>query len=124
MLPWSQELERSAYALAGQRLAQLRAQRVACVDSTNSALLRSAQAGDTTPQVLWAAVQTAGRGRMGRQWQSHNPSDSQSASLDKQPRLHHVEHQRAAAQFDFFYRLGTGAARLVWPVAGGGFGCG
>ena len=82
MLPWSQELERSAYALAGQRLAQLRAQRVACVDSSNSALLRSAQAGDTTPQVLWAAVQTAGRGRMGRQWQSHNPSDSQSASPD------------------------------------------
>ena len=68
MLSWSQELERSAYAMDGQRWAGLRAQRVASVDSTNSALLRSAQAGDTAPQVLWAQAQTAGRGRMGRLW--------------------------------------------------------
>ena len=79
MLSWSQELERSAYAMDGQRWAGLRAQRVASVDSTNSALLRSAQAGDTAPQVLWADVQTAGRGRMGRQWasQSQQPQQDQ-----------------------------------------------
>ncbi len=69
MLPWSQALERDAYALGGQRFAQLRAERVASIDSTNSALLRQAQAGDTAPQILWADSQTAGRGRMGRVWQ-------------------------------------------------------
>ena len=73
MLPWSQELERSAYALAGGRLQQLRAVHVASIDSTNSALLQAAQQGDIAPQVLWADVQTAGRGRMGRQWHSAQP---------------------------------------------------
>lgn len=70
MLSWSQELERSAFALAAGRLGQLRAQRVARVDSTNTALLQAAQRGDICPQVLWADVQTAGRGRLGRQWHS------------------------------------------------------
>lgn len=79
MLPWSQELERKAYALAPRRLAQLRAQRVASVDSTNSALLRAAQQGDIAPQVLWADAQSAGRGRMGRQW--HSTQESQQRSL-------------------------------------------
>jgi BirA family biotin operon repressor/biotin-[acetyl-CoA-carboxylase] ligase len=60
-------------------LAQLRAERVASVDSTNSALLRAAQQGDTAPQVLWAGVQSAGRGRMGRVWQSASaPTSAQN----------------------------------------------
>ena len=68
MLTWNQTLERAAHALDGQRFAQLRAERVPSIDSTNSALLRRAQAGDCQPQVLWADSQSAGRGRMGRQW--------------------------------------------------------
>lgn len=75
MPSWSSALERSASALAAQRLGQLRALRVASIDSSNSALLQAAQQGNTYPQVLWADVQTAGRGRMGRVWHSApNPS--------------------------------------------------
>jgi BirA family biotin operon repressor/biotin-[acetyl-CoA-carboxylase] ligase len=40
------------------------------VDSTNSRLLERARAGDTTPCLLLAHRQTAGRGRMGRSWWS------------------------------------------------------
>lgn len=86
MLPWPQALERSAYALDAQRFAQLRAERVASIDSTNSALLRLAQqAGQmqpgqpVPPQVLWAEQQSAGRGRMGRQWQSVDPNANANA---------------------------------------------
>jgi BirA family biotin operon repressor/biotin-[acetyl-CoA-carboxylase] ligase len=38
------------------------------VDSTNSELMRRAQAGNTDPVLLIAENQTAGRGRLGRQW--------------------------------------------------------
>jgi BirA family biotin operon repressor/biotin-[acetyl-CoA-carboxylase] ligase len=37
-------------------------------DSTNTRLLERARAGDTAPALLVAETQTAGRGRMGRQW--------------------------------------------------------
>ncbi|MDO5625418.1 MAG: biotin--[acetyl-CoA-carboxylase] ligase [Pseudomonadota bacterium] len=40
------------------------------VDSTNSELMRRARAGDTQPTLLVAEAQTAGRGRLGRAWQS------------------------------------------------------
>jgi BirA family transcriptional regulator, biotin operon repressor / biotin---[acetyl-CoA-carboxylase] ligase len=40
------------------------------VDSTNSELLRRARAGRTEPLLLLAERQSAGRGRLGRQWQS------------------------------------------------------
>lgn len=40
------------------------------VDSTNSELMRRARAGDTRPTLLSAQRQTAGRGRLGRQWHS------------------------------------------------------
>ncbi|MEO8545236.1 MAG: biotin--[acetyl-CoA-carboxylase] ligase [Burkholderiaceae bacterium] len=40
------------------------------VDSTNSELMRRARAGHTAPCLLVAEHQTAGRGRMGRSWQS------------------------------------------------------
>lgn len=40
------------------------------VDSTNSELLRRARQGHTEPTLLVAEAQTAGRGRMGRTWQS------------------------------------------------------
>ena len=38
------------------------------VDSTNSELMRRARAGQTDPVLLVAESQTAGRGRLGRQW--------------------------------------------------------
>ncbi|MDP3192181.1 biotin--[acetyl-CoA-carboxylase] ligase [Rhodoferax sp.] len=40
------------------------------VDSTNSELMRRARAGRLEPVLLVAEQQTAGRGRMGRQWHS------------------------------------------------------
>ena len=43
---------------------------LACVDSTSSELMRRARAGRTEPTLLIAETQTAGRGRLGRQWHS------------------------------------------------------
>ena len=40
------------------------------VDSTNTRLLEAARSGDTTPRLLAAERQTAGRGRLGRTWWS------------------------------------------------------
>lgn len=40
------------------------------VDSTNSELMRRFKNGDTSPTLLVAEQQTAGRGRLGRQWHS------------------------------------------------------
>ena len=40
------------------------------VDSTNSELMRRARLGQTRPTLLSAGLQTAGRGRLGRQWHS------------------------------------------------------
>ena len=42
------------------------------VDSTNSELMRRARRGQTEPVLLVAQQQTAGRGRLGRQWQSQD----------------------------------------------------
>lgn len=50
------------------------------VDSTNSELMRRARAGQLDPVVLVAEQQTAGRGRLGRSWQS-NPGASLTVSL-------------------------------------------
>ena len=40
------------------------------IDSTNTELMRRARAGRLEPVLLVAEHQTAGRGRMGRQWTS------------------------------------------------------
>ena len=40
------------------------------IDSTNTELMRRARAGQTEPTLLVAERQTAGRGRLGRPWQS------------------------------------------------------
>lgn len=40
------------------------------IDSTNSELMRRARAGQATPTLLVAEQQSAGRGRLGRGWQS------------------------------------------------------
>ena len=56
------------------------------LDSTNSELMRRARAGQVQPTLLVARQQTAGRGRLGRQWLSgtgHTDSDvyGEGASL-------------------------------------------
>jgi BirA family biotin operon repressor/biotin-[acetyl-CoA-carboxylase] ligase len=50
------------------------------VDSTNTELMRRARAGQLDPVLLVAEAQTAGRGRLGREWQSA-PGDSLTFSL-------------------------------------------
>jgi BirA family transcriptional regulator, biotin operon repressor / biotin---[acetyl-CoA-carboxylase] ligase len=50
------------------------------VDSTNTELMRRARAGQIEPILLVAEQQTAGRGRLGRQWASA-PGDSLTFSL-------------------------------------------
>ena len=50
------------------------------VDSTNSELMRRARAGRAEPVLLVAERQTAGRGRLGRSWDSA-PGDSLTFSL-------------------------------------------
>ncbi|HVE54410.1 MAG TPA: biotin--[acetyl-CoA-carboxylase] ligase, partial [Ramlibacter sp.] len=50
------------------------------VDSTNSELMRRGRAGRGEPVLLVAERQTAGRGRLGRAWQSA-PGDSLTFSL-------------------------------------------
>lgn len=50
------------------------------IDSTNTELMRRARAGRTEPTLLVAEQQTAGRGRMGRAWQS-SPGDSLTFSF-------------------------------------------
>jgi BirA family biotin operon repressor/biotin-[acetyl-CoA-carboxylase] ligase len=51
-------------------LPQLRIEIVAEIDSTNTELMRRARAGDTAPVLLVAERQSAGRGRLGRPWES------------------------------------------------------
>lgn len=50
------------------------------IDSTNTELMRRARAGQTDPVLLVAERQSAGRGRLGRQWASA-PGDSLTFSL-------------------------------------------
>lgn len=50
------------------------------IDSSNSELMRRARQGQTEPTLLVAESQSAGRGRMGRIWQSQ-PGDSLTFSL-------------------------------------------
>ena len=51
------------------------------VDSTNMELMRRARAGDAAPLLLAAQRQTAGRGRLGRAWQSAQEAGDPGASL-------------------------------------------
>ena len=53
---------------------------VSDTDSTNTELMRRARAGDTRTCLLWADTQSAGRGRLGRQWHSR-PGDALTFSL-------------------------------------------
>jgi BirA family biotin operon repressor/biotin-[acetyl-CoA-carboxylase] ligase len=50
------------------------------IDSSNSELMRRARAGRTEPVLLVAETQTAGRGRLGRDWHSGTPADVMSSA--------------------------------------------
>jgi BirA family biotin operon repressor/biotin-[acetyl-CoA-carboxylase] ligase len=54
------------------------------VDSTNTELMRRAHAGQCEPVLLVAEVQTAGRGRLGRDWHSDGSSLTFSLGLPLQ----------------------------------------
>jgi BirA family biotin operon repressor/biotin-[acetyl-CoA-carboxylase] ligase len=58
----------------------LQVELVAQVDSTNTALLRRVREGDAWPRLLVAEAQSAGRGRLGRQWHA-TPGASLTFSL-------------------------------------------
>lgn len=59
------------------------------VGSTNTALMEQARKGLTTPTLLTAVTQTAGRGRQGRQWAAQ-PGDSLTFSLGLPLRLEQI----------------------------------
>lgn len=54
---------------------------LAQTDSTNSELMRRARDGRCEPVLLVAEVQTAGRGRMGREWLSHSTTAQTLSAL-------------------------------------------
>ena len=53
---------------------------VAEIDSTNTELMRRARAGRVEPVLLVAERQTAGRGRLGRPWQSAQQGEQENAA--------------------------------------------
>ncbi len=55
------------------------------IDSTNSELMRRARAGQTTPTLLVAASQSAGRGRLGKPWRSDASALTFSLGLELAP---------------------------------------
>ena len=57
------------------------------IDSTNTELMRRARAGRTEPTLLVAQHQTAGRGRLGRQWHSGAPSPADNNAGTTAPSL-------------------------------------
>jgi BirA family biotin operon repressor/biotin-[acetyl-CoA-carboxylase] ligase len=65
--PW---FEDEIAAAAAHALPGLRVEVAAEIDSTSSELMRRARDGSREPVLLVAERQTAGRGRMGRDWQS------------------------------------------------------
>lgn len=90
------------------------------LDSTNERARELAADGEADGAVVWARVQTAGRGRQGRQWQS--PAGNLYCSILLRPGMAPGE----AAQFSFVTALALGAAvsgllpagadlRYKWP---------
>lgn len=57
------------------------------LDSTNSELMRRAREGHLEPTLLVAQRQTAGRGRLGRDWQSEGTQEERQAPATPAPAL-------------------------------------
>jgi BirA family transcriptional regulator, biotin operon repressor / biotin---[acetyl-CoA-carboxylase] ligase len=70
MLSSAETLWQQVMALGLPSLAAFSVEILPEIDSTNTELMRRARAGRTEPTLLVAQQQTAGRGRMGRAWQS------------------------------------------------------
>jgi BirA family transcriptional regulator, biotin operon repressor / biotin---[acetyl-CoA-carboxylase] ligase len=83
------------------------------IDSTNSELMRRARAGHTEPTLLIAERQTAGKGRMGRDWQS-TPQDSLTLSFGLNLSPASWEGLSLAVGTSIAQSLGDGIA-LKWP---------
>jgi BirA family biotin operon repressor/biotin-[acetyl-CoA-carboxylase] ligase len=75
-LPWHLAIAQGLSLLPPDWLIEKRDE----IASTNSELMGRARAGDTRPTLLVAKHQTAGRGRLGRQWQDR-PGDALMFSL-------------------------------------------
>jgi BirA family biotin operon repressor/biotin-[acetyl-CoA-carboxylase] ligase len=88
-------------------------------DSTNTQLLEAARAGAPEGQVLVADHQTAGRGRLGRRWESP-PGASLLVSVLLRPdlapgRAHLVTMAAGLAASDAVEEVGGVTAGLKWP---------
>lgn len=89
------------------------------LDSTNAEARRRAEAGETGPVWITAAVQTAGRGRRGRSWSTERGNLAATLLMVTDAPA------RTAAQLSFAAALaaaeladaclGPGLARLKWP---------
>lgn len=77
-MPLDDEPVAKALALAWPGLVLERVDRI---DSTNSELMRRVRDGHTQPTLLLARQQTAGRGRLGRQWLSAAGAGAEAESL-------------------------------------------
>ena len=58
-------------------------ERVDSIASTNTELMRRARDGQTRPTLLLARRQTAGRGRLGRQWLSAAGAEAARAAAER-----------------------------------------
>lgn len=106
------------HALLGPLAGRFDADSVFTIDSTNSALLRRAGEGAPSGLLLTADVQTAGRGRRGRQWVS-SPADSLTFSLlwrfDSGVPLTGLSLAVGLAIADALKACGAGGIGLKWP---------
>ncbi len=103
-------------ALGLPSLASFSVEILPAIDSTNSELMRRARAGRTEPTLLIAEQQTAGRGRMGRDWQS-KPGDSLTFSFGIKLSPTNWEGLSLAVGTSVAQSLGEGTdqIRLKWP---------
>ena len=89
------------------------------VDSTNSALMRAGLTRDIDGEVLLAEVQTAGRGRRGREWMSpfgRNLAMSMGVRIDRPLReIGAVGLSVGMAVAGALTELGVKDAKLKWP---------
>lgn len=74
--PWHGQIEQAAQA----HWPGLALQWLPSIDSTNTELMRRAALGQSAPALLVADAQTAGRGRLGKRWQSQ-PGQALTFSL-------------------------------------------
>jgi BirA family biotin operon repressor/biotin-[acetyl-CoA-carboxylase] ligase len=72
--PWNDQAVQALTSSVRQLCPDANVEVVAQIDSTNSELMRRGPVRDNPPTLLVALSQTAGRGRMGRAWQSQ-PGD-------------------------------------------------